>query len=130
MFLSLIITQGSNYHIINMLYIYIYLYKDLIGVESTWNEIKEAVKSTPTMVFSVIGDSENFISKPWQTNVFQTALIETARSGGGISFYDFYNTTLYCLHVVNKLIHIKVEFVHGYNNDKNRLSFYILNFIK
>lgn len=130
MFLSLIITQGSNYHIINMLYIYIYLYKDLIGVESTWNEIKEAVKSTPTMVFSVIGDSENFISKPWQTNVFQTALIEAARSGGGISIYDFYNTTLYCLHVVNKLIHIKVEFVHGYNNDKNRLSFYILNFIK
>lgn len=56
--------------------------QDLIGVESTWNGIKEAVKSTPTMVFSVIGDSENFISKPWQTNVFQTALIEAARSGG------------------------------------------------
>uniref|UniRef100_K1Q1T2 TRPM SLOG domain-containing protein n=1 Tax=Magallana gigas TaxID=29159 RepID=K1Q1T2_MAGGI len=56
--------------------------QDLIGVESTWNGIKEAVKSTPTVVFSVIGDSENFISKPWQTNVFQTALIEAARSGG------------------------------------------------
>lgn len=86
---SLIITQGSNYHIINRFYIYIYLCKDLIGVESTWNEIKKAVKSTPTMVFSVIGDSENFVSKPWQTTVFQTALIEAARSGGGISFYDF-----------------------------------------
>uniref|UniRef100_A0A8W8NQX3 TRPM SLOG domain-containing protein n=1 Tax=Magallana gigas TaxID=29159 RepID=A0A8W8NQX3_MAGGI len=56
--------------------------QDLIGVESTWNEIKKAVKSTPTMVFSVIGDSENFVSKPWQTTVFQTALIEAARSGG------------------------------------------------
>lgn len=86
---SLIITQGNNYHIIKRLYIYIYLCKDLIGVESIWNEIKKAVKSTPTMVFSVIGDSENFVSKHWQTTVFQTALIEAARSGGGISFYDF-----------------------------------------
>lgn len=82
----MIITQGSNYHIINKFYIYIYLCKDLIGVESTWNEIKKAVKSTPTMVFSVIGDSENFVTRAWPTNVFQTALIEAAKSGGGIAF--------------------------------------------
>uniref|UniRef100_K1PPB1 TRPM SLOG domain-containing protein n=1 Tax=Magallana gigas TaxID=29159 RepID=K1PPB1_MAGGI len=56
--------------------------QDFIGVESTWHEIKEAVKSTPTMVFSVIGDSENFVTRAWPTNVFQTALIEAAKSGG------------------------------------------------
>lgn len=58
-----------------------------MGDESTWTEIKEAVNSIPTMVFSVIGDSENFVSRPWQTTVFQTALIEAAKSGGGTSFY-------------------------------------------
>lgn len=56
--------------------------QDFIGVESPWHEIKEAVKSTPTMVFSVIGDSENFVTRAWPTNVFQTALIEAAKSGG------------------------------------------------
>lgn len=56
--------------------------QDFIGVESTWHDIKEAVKSTPTMVFSVIGDSENFVTRAWPTNVFQTALIEAAKSGG------------------------------------------------
>lgn len=53
-----------------------------MGDESTWTEIKEAVNSIPTMVFSVIGDSENFVARPWQTTVFQTALIEAAKSGG------------------------------------------------
>ncbi|XP_078329885.1 transient receptor potential cation channel subfamily M member-like 2 [Crassostrea virginica] len=51
-------------------------------VKSTWNAIKEAVKSTPTMVFSVIGDSDSFVPRPWPRTVFQTALIEAAKSGG------------------------------------------------
>ncbi|XP_078330793.1 transient receptor potential cation channel subfamily M member 5-like [Crassostrea virginica] len=37
---------------------------------------------TPTMVFSVIGDSGSFVPRPWPTTVFQTALIEAAKSGG------------------------------------------------
>lgn len=32
------------------------------------------------------GDSENFVTRAWPTNVFQTALIEAAKSGGGIAF--------------------------------------------
>lgn len=38
--------------------------------------------STPTMVFSVIGDSDSFVPRPWPTTLFQTALIEAAKSGG------------------------------------------------
>lgn len=41
------------------------------------------VQSTPTMVFSVIGDSDSFVPRPWPITVFQTALIEAAKSGGG-----------------------------------------------
>lgn len=48
-----------------MLCIYIYLYKDLIGVESIWNGIKEVVKFMLIVVFFVIGDFENFILKFW-----------------------------------------------------------------
>lgn len=40
-------------------------------------------QSTPTMVFSVIGDSDNLVPRPWPKTVFQTALIEAAKSGGG-----------------------------------------------
>nr|XP_034320576.1 transient receptor potential cation channel subfamily M member-like 2 isoform X2 [Crassostrea gigas] len=38
--------------------------------------------STPTMVFSVIGNSDSFVPRPWPTTLFQTALIEAAKSGG------------------------------------------------
>lgn len=41
--------------------------------------------TSPTMVFSVIGDSDSFVPRPWPTTVFQTALIEAAKSGGGKS---------------------------------------------
>lgn len=40
--------------------------------------------STPTMVFSVIGDSDSFVPRPWPTTLFQKALIEAAKSGGGM----------------------------------------------
>lgn len=44
------------------------------------------INSTPTMVFSVIGDSDSFVPRPWPKTVFQTALIEAAKSGGGKMF--------------------------------------------
>lgn len=48
-------------------------------------QVKEKdVYSSPTMVFSVIGDSGNFVPRPWPKTVFQTALIEAAKSGGGM----------------------------------------------
>uniref|UniRef100_A0A8W8NIW9 TRPM SLOG domain-containing protein n=1 Tax=Magallana gigas TaxID=29159 RepID=A0A8W8NIW9_MAGGI len=34
------------------------------------------------MVFSVIGDSDSFVPRPWPKTVFQTALIEAAKSAG------------------------------------------------
>ncbi|XP_062621660.1 transient receptor potential cation channel subfamily M member 2-like [Saccostrea cucullata] len=51
-------------------------------VEKVWIEIKEKVRSSPSMVFSVIGDSDSFVPRPWAKSVFQTALIEAAKSGG------------------------------------------------
>lgn len=48
-------------------------------------EAKGTVQSSPTMVFSVIGDSDSFVPRPWPKTVFQTALIEAAKSGGGMS---------------------------------------------
>lgn len=47
-------------------------------------ENNEEIRSAPTMVFSVIGDSESFAPRPWPKTVFQTALIEAAKSGGGM----------------------------------------------
>lgn len=38
-------------------------------------------RSRPTMVLSIIGDSDTFVPKPWPKNVFQTALMEAAKSG-------------------------------------------------
>ncbi|XP_056001806.1 uncharacterized protein LOC130048779 [Ostrea edulis] len=50
--------------------------------KSSWEKIKEHVGCTPTMVFSVIGDSDSLDHRPWTKTVFQTALIEAAKSGG------------------------------------------------
>lgn len=78
--------------------------QDDIDVKFVWREIRKGVKkkkviikdevsyedieendlfqSNPTMVFSVIGDSGNLVPRPWPKTVFQTALIEAAKSGG------------------------------------------------
>ncbi|XP_052693613.1 transient receptor potential cation channel subfamily M member-like 2 [Crassostrea angulata] len=69
--------------------------RDSTAVKSAWDAIKkgvnkgkderdtnEIVQSSPTMVFSVIGDSDSFVPRPWPKTVFQTALIEAAKSGG------------------------------------------------
>lgn len=74
--------------------------QDLDEWEITWNKIQntmrpftldrygfedfennEQVNATPTMVISVIGDSDSFVPRPWPKTVFQTALIEAAKSG-------------------------------------------------
>lgn len=57
------------------------------NLKSAWDDIQENLyaylaQSAPTMVFSVIGDSDNFVPNPWQKTVFQTALIEAAKNGG------------------------------------------------
>lgn len=44
------------------------------------------IYSSPTMVFSVIGDSDSFVPRPWPKAVFQTALIEAAKYGGGMVY--------------------------------------------
>lgn len=61
-----------------------------------WKEILEEVndsennrQSSPTMVFSVIGDSDNFVPRPWPKTVCQTALIEAAKSGGGKLIFNY-----------------------------------------
>ncbi|XP_048771384.2 transient receptor potential cation channel subfamily M member 8-like isoform X2 [Ostrea edulis] len=40
-------------------------------------------QTRPNMIFSVIGDSENFIPKPWSKSRFQEALIYAAKATGG-----------------------------------------------
>lgn len=77
--------------------------KDVSEEKNLWNKILEGVnlppnesgngkrdakgtiQSSPTMVFSMIGDSDSFVPRPWPKTVFQTALIEAAKSGGGMS---------------------------------------------
>lgn len=41
-------------------------------------------QTRPNMIFSVIGDSENFIPKPWSKSRFQEALIYAAKATGGL----------------------------------------------
>nr|XP_034319204.1 uncharacterized protein LOC109618232 isoform X3 [Crassostrea gigas] len=53
---------------------------DLYGLVDGDNAVN--INSKPTMVFSVIGDSDSFVPRPWPTTLFQTALIEAAKSGG------------------------------------------------
>lgn len=87
--------------------------KDTYSLTKTWKDIKsnvygggnrhnteiedlennEEIRSAPTMVFSVIGDSDSLAPRPWPKTVFQTALIEAAKSGGEtwILFRDYQN---------------------------------------
>ncbi|XP_062566533.1 transient receptor potential cation channel subfamily M member 2-like, partial [Saccostrea cucullata] len=51
-------------------------------VQKAWREIIEKVGSTPSFVFSITGDSDSFVPRPWAKSVFQTALIEAAKSAG------------------------------------------------
>lgn len=60
-------------------------------MEQIWKEIIRGVNSTPTMVFSVIGDSK----RPLPTRVFKTALIEAAKSGGGMMLYICLHSSMF-----------------------------------
>lgn len=62
-------------------------------MEQIWKEIIRGVNSTPTMVFSVIGDSKSNVSRP--TSVFKTALIEAAKSGGGMMLYICLHSSMF-----------------------------------
>lgn len=44
-------------------------------------------QSKPSLVLSVIGDSITVVPKQWPKNVFQTALIEAAKSNEGMTFF-------------------------------------------
>lgn len=68
------------------------LFKDAVDMESIWSALRKTLyrnhKSTPSMVLSVIGDSDSLVPRHWAKNVFQTALIEAAKSGGGKVFLN------------------------------------------
>lgn len=52
-------------------------------------------KPIPSIVLSVVGDSISFFPRPWPKAVFQTALIEAAKSGGGMVDTEFSRTRWY-----------------------------------
>lgn len=108
--------------------LFIFFFKNKVSVEETWNNIqqnvnedetkkkenftgtkdtenikepKRGVRSTPTMVFSVVGDSDSFVPKPWPKTVFQTALIEAAKSGGGEVLLTQFNITILTCFIVH-----------------------------
>lgn len=69
--------------------------KENLEFATKWNELvnkyhrvsdnEKKRQSKPTLVLSVIGDSITYVPKPWPTNVFQSALIESAKSEEGYS---------------------------------------------
>lgn len=73
------------------LWVFFQTFKDENKMNIMWEKIRQNVyiiksegeTTKPMMVFSVIGDSGSFVPTPWPANVFQTALIEAAKSGGG-----------------------------------------------
>lgn len=77
--------------------------ENFTGTKDTENikEPKRGVRSTPTMVFSVVGDSDSFVPKPWPKTVFQTALIEAAKSGGGEVLLTQFNITILTCFIVH-----------------------------
>ena len=54
-------------------------------VGSAWSILTKRWKE-PMMVFSIIGDSESFVSCPWPTATFQTAIMDAAKNAGGTLF--------------------------------------------
>lgn len=54
-------------------------------------ENENTKQSKPTLVLSVIGDSITVVPKQWPKNVFQTALIEAAKSNEGMTFFLSFN---------------------------------------
>lgn len=63
-------------------------------------------KPIPDMVFSVIGDSISYYPRPWPKAVFQNALIEAAKGGGGM---------------LDGLIHVQKDRINADMNSSNAL---------
>lgn len=55
-------------------------------------EDKNREQNTPTLVLSVIGDSNTLVPNQWPKDVFQEALIETAKCEKGKVFYSVLTT--------------------------------------
>lgn len=70
-------------------------------------EENNRIKFNPTMVFSVIGDSDNLVPRPWPKTVFQTALIEAAKSGGGMVLARLEKLVKYKALVLQNFYYIK-----------------------
>lgn len=56
------------------------------------NQKKYRDPEPPKLVLSIIGDSKNFVPKPWITTVFKQGLIETVKGAKGIYQLVYYNT--------------------------------------
>lgn len=80
--------------------------------------------SKPMMVFSIIGDANSFAPRPWQTIVFQTALIEAAKNGGGkvliqginMAFISYFLTVITILLLCTNINMIDMRRYHVQNN--------------
>lgn len=91
--------QINKYKLLIFIQLFGFIFTQKNRLERTWKDIKkecyniedqemdEPFRFAPTMVFSVIGDSDRFAPRPWPKTVFQTALIEAAKSGGGMLIY-------------------------------------------
>lgn len=80
--------------------------------------------SKPMMVFSIIGDANSFAPRSWQTIVFQTALIEAAKNGGGkvliqgiiMAFISYFLTVITILLLCTNKNIIDLRRYHEQNN--------------
>ena len=98
-------------------FIFLVFEQNISNVRNTWEEIMNEVKVTPTMVFSVIGDSDSFVPRPWPTTVFQTALIEAAKCGGGMySENDIWTTIMYWIMKKEIIQLTTVKHFHSHRN--------------
>lgn len=97
-------------------------------MKEMWEKIQSKVYNStgnsPMMVFSIIGDANNFAPRPWQTIVFQTALIEAARNGGGkvliqgiiMAFISYFLTVITILLLCTTINMIDLRRYHEQNN--------------
>lgn len=77
----------------------------------------------PTMVFSVIGDSNSSVPRPWQTIVFQKALIEAAKNGGGrVLFLSLMNVDILAFYHIFIIVIKKIVLCFN-NNLINRRKY-------
>ena len=91
-------------------------------IKQTWTALTEEGSKTPKMVFSVFGDSESFVPKPWSKSVLQKALMDAARCSGGNLFYIVFSVDWLSIHK-NKVC--LTDFVHKYSSFHHTCTCYI-----